>query len=89
MLDRFIKIYPAIQNALNISTSIKNKHELIFNDTELKFLLDCQDILKIFIKPTMILQAEKYCSIQYVFSYIYQISDKLNKKYQDVEIVSY
>jgi hypothetical protein len=89
MLDKFIKIYSAIQITLNISTFIKNKHEFMFNDTELKFLLNCQDILKIFIKSTIILQTKKYCFIQYVFSYIYQIFDKLNKKYQDVEIVSY
>lgn len=88
MLHRFLNIYPAVQNSINISNFIKNKSNLFFDKNNLKTLEQCHDILKIFMKSTIILQGAKYCSISLIFLYIYQVSKKLNDKFNDIELVS-
>ena len=88
MFHRFLHLYTAISVVITISNSIKNKHEFIFLENEIEFLKHYDDVLKIFMKPTMILQNEQYCSISFVWSYIYQVSKKLQQKCQNNDIVN-
>ncbi len=90
MLERFLEIFSPIKSAIEASKSIskKQKELLQFSKEDLKYLYDCLDIFKIFLKATTKLQAEKYPTIQYIYPYIYSIRNKLIEKSQDNDLVS-
>lgn len=88
MLDRFLHLHVAIQGAITISHSIKNKHMFIFTEREIEFLKHCHDVLRIFMRPTLVLQVENHCSISFIWSYINQVSKKLHAKCSNTDIIS-
>ncbi len=84
MLHRFIHLYSAIKSSIEISKDIKNKKSISFSENEIDFLQDCHSIFQIFVKALSVLQEQKYCTIQYIYSYIYQIQIRLREKLRQV-----
>ena len=88
MLNRFLHLYEAINSAITISSIIKYKDTLRFSTLEINFLRESNEIFKIFVKTSTILQASKYPTIQYIYPYIYQIRLKLLAKSRQEDLVS-
>jgi hypothetical protein len=78
MLRDFLHIYKAIKVVINSSNSkaFKDKN-LILIDIELSYLNNILNIISIFIKATIKLQAEKYPTIYYIILKVYKIYKKL------------
>lgn len=81
-------LYSAVKISIEISKIIKNKNQLVFNDNDIQYLNDCLSIFRIFVKASTKLQTEKYPTIQYIYSYIYQIRVKLEEKFLQLNLVS-
>ena len=78
MLRDFLNIYQAIKVVINSSNSkaFKNK-SLILTDIEIIYLNNILNIISIFVKVTIKLQAEKYPTIYYIILEVYKIYKKL------------
>lgn len=88
MLRRFLYVYEAIKLALSAS-KIKNKNNLSFSDDEIFYFKELLDIFTIFVKATVILQGEKYPTIQYIYPYIFNIRKRLRQKRDNLNLVSF
>ena len=79
MLKDFLHIYKAIEVVIHKSKSkaFKNK-SLILTNIEINYLNNILNILSIFIKATIKLQAENYPTIYYIIPEVYKIYKKLN-----------
>lgn len=75
-----MNLYQALESAIYLSDRIDKKQELKFDENEKRFLDDCLEIFKIFIKTTVKLQADKWLTIIYIYPYIYQIRIELEEK---------
>ena len=80
MLYDFLYIYEAIKVVINSSKSkaFKNK-SLILTNIEINYLNNILNILSIFIKAIIKLQAENYLTIYYIITEVYKIYNKLEK----------
>jgi hypothetical protein len=80
MLKDFLHVYKAIEVVINSSKSkaFKNK-SLILTNIEINYLNNILNILSIFIKATIKLQAENYPTIYYIILEVYKIYNKLEK----------
>jgi len=80
MLKDFLHVYKAIEVVINSSKSkaFKNK-SLILTNIEINYLNNILNILSIFIKATIKLQAENYLTIYYIIPEVYKIYNKLEK----------
>jgi hypothetical protein len=78
MLKNFLHIYKAIKVVINSSKSkaFKNK-ALILTNIEIIYLKNILNIISIFIKATIKLQAEDYPTIYYIIPKVYKIYNKL------------
>lgn len=88
MLNQFLHLWPAIKSAIEISKSIRNKNSIHFSANEIEFLKECHSIFEIFIKASTVLQGQKYCTIQYIYPYIFQVRTRLEKKIKSENLVS-
>ena len=79
MLRDFLNIYEPIKVVINNSKSkaFKNK-ELILIDIEIIFLKNILNIISIFVKATIKLQAKNYLTIYYIIPKVYRIYKKLD-----------
>jgi len=80
MLKDFLHVYKAIEVVINSSKSkaFKNK-SLILTNIEINYLNNILNILSIFIKAIIKLQAENYLTIYYIIPEVYKIYNKLEK----------
>jgi hypothetical protein len=87
MLKNFLHIYKAIKVVINSSKSksFKNK-DLILSNIEITYLNNILNILSIFIKTTIKLQAENYPTIYYIIPEVYKIYNKLEKFKEDFNV---
>jgi hypothetical protein len=78
MLKVFLYIYKAIKLVINSSKSkaFKNK-SLVLTNIKIIYLNNILNIILIFIKVTIKLQAENYPTIYYIILKIYKIYNKL------------
>ena len=78
MLKHFLHIYEAIKVAINSfkSKAFKDK-SLILIDIEITYLNNILNIISIFIKATIKLQAENYPTIYYIILEVYKIYIRL------------
>jgi hypothetical protein len=78
MLYDFLYIYKAIKVVINSSKSkaFKNKSLILIN-IEIAYLNNILNILLIFIKAIIKLQAENYPTIYYIILKVYKIYNKL------------
>ena len=60
----------------------------MINETDINTLIKLRDILKLFKKPTDILQGEKYITIHLVLTELYTLKTELKFKYQENNQVS-
>jgi hypothetical protein len=54
MLKEFIRLYPAIQTTIIALKELSNNEDYSFSKEEIKFLINCRDILELFVWPTNI-----------------------------------
>jgi len=87
MLKNFLSIYKAIKSVIQASDSkaFKNKN-LIFIDSEIKDLNSILNIISIFVKTTIKLQAEAYPTIYYIIPEVYKIYSKLEKFLEEYKV---
>jgi hypothetical protein len=78
MLKHFLHIYKAIRVVITSSKSkaFKDKSLILIN-IEIIFLNNILNIISIFIKATIKLQAENYPTIYYIIPKVYKIYNKL------------
>jgi len=78
MLKHFLHIYEAIKVVINSfkSKAFKDK-SLILTDIEITYLNNILNIISIFIKATIKLQAENYPTIYYIIPEVYRIYTRL------------
>ena len=78
MLKHFLYIYKAIKVVINSfkSKAFKDK-SLILIDIEITYLNNILNIISIFIKATIKLQAENYPTIYYIILEVYRIYIRL------------
>ena len=78
MLKHFLYIYKAIKVVINSfkSKAFKDK-SLILTDIEITYLNNILNIISIFIKATIKLQAENYPTIYYIIPEVYRIYIRL------------
>ncbi len=80
MLKDFLNLWRAIKSVIILSdfkVFKKNKEKLLLKDIDITYLKQCLKIFSIFVKATTKLQAEKYSTIYYLLSEIYNIYNKL------------
>jgi hypothetical protein len=79
MLFNFLQLWLPIKSTIIISNSnvFKNK-DIIFKESEIKYLKDILNILNIFVFAITKLQADKYSTIYYLIPFIYLIYNKIN-----------
>lgn len=79
MINNFISLYKPINTVISISKNkaFKDKSLLITED-EIKYLNNTLSILKIFVKATNKLQADKYPTLYYTIPLVYQIYNSLD-----------
>ena len=89
MLRDFLHIYEAIRAVINSSKSksFKNKNLILIN-IEIKYLNNILNIISIFIKATIKLQAENYPTIYYIVPEVYKIYNRL-ENFKDTFKVSF
>jgi len=78
MLKHFLHIYEAIKVVINSfkSKAFKDK-SLILTDIEITYLNNILNIISIFVKATIKLQAENYPTIYYIIPEVYRIYTRL------------
>jgi hypothetical protein len=78
MLKHFIYIYKPIKVVINSSKSkaFKNKN-FIYLNIEIIYLNNILNIISIFVKTTIKLQAENYSIIYYIIPKVYKTYNKL------------
>jgi hypothetical protein len=78
MLKDFLHVYEAIKVVINSSKSkaFKNKG-LVLTNIEIIYLNNILNIISIFVKATIKLQAENYPTIYYIILKVYKIYNKL------------
>jgi hypothetical protein len=76
MLYDFLYIYKAIKVVISKSKDFKNKSLILIN-IEIAYLNNILNILLIFIKAIIKLQAENYPTIYYIILKVYKIYNKL------------
>jgi hypothetical protein len=78
MLRDFLNIYQVVKVVINNSNSKAFKDKsLILTDIEIIYLNNILNIISIFVKATIKLQAEKYPIIYYIIPKVYKIYKKL------------
>jgi hypothetical protein len=78
MLKHFLHIYEAIKVVINSSKSKAFKDKsLILIDIKITYLNNILNIISIFIKATIKLQAENYLTIYYIIPKVYRIYTRL------------
>ena len=78
MLKHFLHIYEAIKVVINSSKSKAFKDKsLILTDIEITYLNNILNIISIFVKATIKLQAENYPTIYYIIPEVYRIYIRL------------
>jgi hypothetical protein len=90
MLKNFLFLYKPIKSVISISESkiFKNK-KIDLTDNELAYLENCYQILLIFVKTTIKLQAEVYPTAYYIIPEIFTIYFKLEKLKEKFSFVSF
>ena len=88
MLKNFLHIYKAIKVVINSSKSkaFKNKALILIN-IEIIYLNNILNIISIFIKATIKLQAEAYPTIYYIILEVYKIYNKLEIFKKDFKVI--
>ena len=87
MLNNFITLYKPINIVIENSNNkaFKNK-KLLINKEELLYLQNTLLILKVFVKATNKLQAEKYPTIYYLLPMLYNIYTQLEQIREDLKV---
>ena len=73
----------------DIQKTRKKKESLRLSPSEIVYVSNIYDILHIFLKPSIHLQASDYSIIKYVYSHVFNVRKKLKIKYEDSNLVSF
>ena len=89
MLKDFLHIYKAIRVVINSSKSkaFKNK-SLLLTNIKITYLNNILNIILIFVKATIKLQAENYPIIYYIIPEVYKIYNRLENFKENFKEVS-
>lgn len=89
MLNNFLNLYKPINIVMQNSNykAFKDK-KLLVTEEEVIYLRNTLRVLKIFIKATNKLQADKYPTIYYTIPYIYKIYTDLEKIRDELKVSS-
>ena len=87
MLNNFITLYKPINIVIENSNNkaFKDKR-LLINKEELLYLQNTLLILKVFVKATTKLQAEKYPTIYYILLMLYNIYTQLERIKEELKV---
>jgi hypothetical protein len=87
MLNNFLNLYKPINIVIQNSNNkaFKDK-KLLISDEELIYLKNTLLILKIFVKATNKLQADKYPTIYYILPLLYSIYIQLDKVINELKV---
>jgi hypothetical protein len=88
MLEEFIRLYPAIQTTIIALKELSNNEDYSFSKEEIKFLINCRDILELFVWPTNIFQAQSYTTISQAIPHINRIYIRLDEYIKEDTLVS-
>jgi hypothetical protein len=90
MLNNFLNLYKPINIVIQNSNNkaFKDK-KLLISDEELLYLKNTLLILKIFVKATNKLQADKYPTIYYTLPLLYSIYIQLDKVINELKVSYY
>ena len=87
MLNNFLNLYKPINIVIqNSNNKAFNDKKLLISDEELLYLKNTLLILKIFVKATNKLQADKYPTIYYTLPLLYSIYIQLDKVINELKV---
>ena len=91
MLERHIKLYPAISiflNTIGRQQNIQfNRNEMHISESEFEYIQQAYDIFKIFIRGSVTLQTQTNCTINLVVPFLSKVTKKLVGKIENDTIV--